>query len=83
MIFVGSPVSDTSANPVEIPYDRVIARSHSQLAICFEIDGKQVWIPKSQITDCTHDLTCSSGDESGEVTIPEWLAIDEGLDGYV
>ncbi|MBI4145235.1 hypothetical protein HY493_03440 [Candidatus Woesearchaeota archaeon] len=46
-------------------------------ALCLEIDGEKVWIPKSQIRD-----GLSGCEEEGEVvclTIPFWLAEEKDL----
>jgi len=66
-------MSNTDNDPVEIPYDRIVART--DMAICFEIDGDSVWLPNSQIID--HD------DGECVVMITERTAIDKGLEGYV
>ena len=76
-------MSNTGNDLVEIPFDRILARAHSQKAVLFQFDDMQAWIPTSQIKDCTLDFTASTGDEGGEISIPEWLAIEKGLDGYV
>ncbi len=43
-------------------------------AFCCEIDGEEVWIPKSQIIDGEPEI----GDEDIEVTVTSWLASQEG-----
>jgi len=43
-------------------------------AVILKIGGEEVWIPKSQIED--HD----DGYES--IIIPEWLAIEKGIESY-
>jgi hypothetical protein len=58
---------------VEIQTDGMIAETRD--AVLVEIDGKEKWIPKSQIEDA---------DESYElITITSWLAEKEGLDLYI
>lgn len=57
---------------VDIPYDE-IRHTPSDLATLFIIDNKEVWIPKSLIEDISNE------DGPGEVTIPEWFCISEGL----
>ena len=42
-------------------------------AILFDFDGKEVWLPKSEIT--THNGTI--------VEVPQWLAEDKGLEAYM
>lgn len=52
-------------------YDEVSIDSPQFDAILFTIEGRAVWIPRSQVLDY---------DEAArEVTVPEWLAINEGL----
>lgn len=46
-------------------------------AICIEnLDGETIWIPKRFIEDS--DVEFEAG-ESGEIEIPVWLAIKNGL----
>ena len=44
--------------------------------VCDFGDGKEVFIPKSQITD---DSEVWESGQEGELEIPEWLAMDRGL----
>lgn len=48
----------------------------SDLAYKFVMDGRDVWIPKSEIMG-DHPVV---GDTCGELKIPEWLAASKGLD---
>lgn len=64
-------MSDTSNDMVEIPYDSIVARRAK--ATCYRVDDIDAWIPTSQISE----------DNGESITIPEWLAIEKGLDGYV
>lgn len=54
---------------VELTYINVLYETAA--AILFEFPEGEVWVPKSQIVD--HD------EESREVVIPEWLAIEKEL----
>ena len=60
-----------SGSLIEVTYDRVIQPTDD--AICFEIDGREVWIPKSQLQDDDPD------EDGGTFEVPEWLAIDREL----
>ncbi len=52
---------------VEIEYEYEISRTDG--AILLAIEGREVWLPVSQIIELDFDT----------VTIPEWLAMEEGL----
>jgi hypothetical protein len=52
------------------------AIKETAMALLCEIDGKQVWIPKSQIDD---DSEVWEEGQSGELIINEWLAKEKGL----
>jgi len=50
--------------------------SSSKLALYCEFDGKNEWIPVSKIHD--NSEVWEPG-QTGELVIPEWLAIEKGL----
>lgn len=53
--------------------------TESRKAVCLAFGDEREWIPKSQIEDHEED-------REGiwkSVTIPEWLAIENNLDGYI
>ena len=56
---------------VELGYDFEEEESETEMARLFFIDGTKCWLPKSQIVEEDAD--------NNTVTIPEWLAIDNGL----
>jgi len=55
---------------------RGIKKSASGAALLVEIDGKNHWIPQSQIHD---DSEVWKPEDEGELVIPEWLAIEKEL----
>lgn len=62
-------MANHSDEPTEIDYDQY---SRSSLAAHrFIIDGKEYWIPKSQMTDWDK--------EEKTFCIPEWLAFEKEL----
>lgn len=46
----------------------------TERALCFEVDGRKLWLPKSQILNITR-----CGKDDIELVIPEWLAMQEEL----
>ena len=56
--------------PIEITYDE--HEHESTGAHLFLIDGEKFWIPKSQMEDWDPNQKT--------FTIPEWLAIEKGLE---
>ena len=48
-------------------------KRESAMAILADVEGKNVWLPKSQLEDWP-----DVGDE-GEILIPEWLAMEKRL----
>jgi len=48
----------------------------TDMALKCIIEGKEYWIPKSQIDD---DSEVSALGDEGTLVIPEWLAIEKGL----
>lgn len=53
------------SEPVELELPLLHETAYAYLT---EYDGKELWLPKSQVTW-----------DDGTFTIPEWLAIDKGL----
>ena len=45
-------------------------------AILVNVEGTEVWIPKSLVDE---DSEVYEADTEGELVIPEWLAIKKGL----
>lgn len=58
---------------VEVYVDEVIKETTD--AFLCRIDDDKVWLPKSEI----RDGEVSSEGDKGNVTIPEWLAVEKGL----
>lgn len=56
-------------------HDVTVMRVTEKAVLCM-VDGKEVWIPQSQIHDDSE--VWKEGDE-GTLVIPEWLALDKGL----
>lgn len=48
-------------------------RARSGLAILFQVDGKEAWLPLSQI-ECDNEHIGAA-----TIQIPEWLALDKEL----
>jgi hypothetical protein len=61
----------------EVEFDDVITKAETDLALLCVIDGKERWIPKSQISD--NSEVWESGD-IGKLIISPWFAEKEGLD---
>jgi hypothetical protein len=60
--------------PVE--FEDVRVKAETELAILCEIDGKEVWIPRSQVHD---DSEVSSQGDEGTLILARWFAEKEGL----
>lgn len=50
----------------------------TERGVCLNIEGEDVWLPKSQITKISPEAPCQEGDTT-EVEVPEWLAKEKGL----
>jgi hypothetical protein len=59
-----------------VHFDDVTVKHATDKAILAVIDGKQEWIPKSQIAA---DSEVQDDGDEGTLIIPEWLAKDKGL----
>lgn len=44
-----------------------------------DLDGEEIWVPKSQIKDESEVYSLKSGKEPGKLVIPKWLADEKGL----
>ncbi len=60
----------------QIEFQDCEATGETDLALCVEVEGEEVWIPKSLVAD--ESEVQERGDE-GELIIPEWFAIEKGL----
>ena len=54
----------------------VVCLRETAKAILVEIDGDEVWIPKSVIHD---DSEVSAGGDEGDLVVAQWFAEREGL----
>ena len=59
---------------LEVEYEKILTETTE--AVLFLVEDEEVWIPKSQMEEEIEDLDR----EGGEFTIPEWLAVEKGLD---
>lgn len=66
-------MSDTSTFKV----DQV--KAESDKAILVEIEGEQVWVPKSQIHDDSEVYSKASGEGGGDLVVSTWWAEQRGL----
>lgn len=55
--------------------DVQVRRETTKALLCF-IDGRELWIPKSQIHD---DSEIGSVGDTGTLAISEWIATEKGL----
>jgi hypothetical protein len=62
------------AETVQIQNVTVVMEKEKALLV--EVEGEQIWIPKSQIHD---DSEVYKADTEGTLVIPEWLAKEKGL----
>jgi hypothetical protein len=46
----------------------------TDLAVLMDIDGEEVWVPKSILDEEWPEVDCE-----GDITLPEWFATKEGL----
>lgn len=57
-------------------FEGVRAIRDTSAAVLVDVDGIEVWIPKSLIDE---DSEVYKADTDGELIIPEWLATEKGL----
>lgn len=57
-------------------FTRVKCIKETSAALLCVIDGKEIWIPQSQVDDASEVF--SVGDE-GTLIVTEWIAIQKGL----
>ncbi len=60
----------------DVSIEDVVCKHATQKAILVEVDGVEVWIPQSQITDSSE--VWKEGDE-GTLVITEWIATQKEL----
>lgn len=59
-----------------VEFDDVACTHETDKAILCTIDGKEHWIPKSQVND---DSEVYENGGSGKLVITEWIAKERGL----
>lgn len=59
---------------IHIDVDRIIRETDA--AFLIEIDGDEIWLPKSQIADVDD---YNAGIEDCVMSITEWIAMEKGL----
>ena len=64
------------ANWIHVEYEAI--RAVTEKAVLFIIEGEEVWLPFSQIASADRD-DLEAGQESGSVSITEWIASQKGL----
>lgn len=57
---------------IEIQYDKLLRDNPKSGAVLFLIEGKEVWIPRSQIFEWFEDA-------SKNLILTEWIAKQKGL----
>lgn len=57
-------------------FEGVWAICDTDAAVLVDVEGTEVWIPKSLIHE---DSEVYKADTDGELIIPEWLATEKGL----
>lgn len=62
--------------PVE--YDCVEVLKETDRAWLCNVDGSEVWIPKSQLLDGSDDLHDGT-DDAFTIVVPMWLAVEKGI----
>ena len=59
-----------------VSFDEVVAIKETDASLLCVIEGKKVWIPKSQIDD---DSEVYKDGHEGTLVISEWIATERGL----
>jgi len=82
----GSPAGDQqdagnprqgSVNRDSISFSNVYCRARTDLALLCEIEGLDIWIPRSQIITA-YSKVIAKGDY-GKLTVTRWIAQEKGL----
>lgn len=60
----------------QVEFEDVRCLRETTEAILCSIDGKEIWIPKSQVLD---DSEVYKKDDEGTLIITEWIATEKGL----
>ena len=68
-----------SKNNEPVLFEDVEVLATTDLALLCDIEGDEHWIPKSQILNGGDLQDDAEKGDKGELVIPEWLAVDEGL----
>ena len=67
---------DMSTDEEPVEFENVRVTAETDLAILCEIEGKEVWIPSSQVHE---DSEVSSQGDEGTLLITRWFAEKAGL----
>jgi len=59
-----------------VEFSDVKAIAETEVALLCEVDGEEVWLPKSQVQD--ESEVWQKGDE-GTLVVSEWIAKQKGL----
>ena len=57
----------------------ILRETHAAVLIRDPADGREHWIPFSQVEKITRDASEALGDQTGVVTMTEWIAEQKGL----
>lgn len=69
----GVKMGSTNNEPTEVDYERIVKNEPHSKAVLFDFgNGKEKWIPKSQILEDIDEV-------KKVVVLPEWLCVREEL----
>ena len=61
-----------------VSFEHVKCIKATDAALLCEIDGEEVWIPKSQVDDDS-EVFDDEDNAEGRLVVTEWIAIQKGL----
>jgi len=61
---------------INVTIEDVLCKASTDKAILAVIEGKEYWIPQSQIDD---DSEVWGGGDEGTLVITEWIAMEKGI----
>jgi len=59
-----------------VTFEGVVVKAETTSALLVEVDGEEVWMPKSQIDD---DSEVYKAGTSGKLVVTEWIATQKKL----
>lgn len=59
-----------------VEFRNVTCKRETDAALLVEIDDKEIWMPKSQISD---DSEVTAEDDVGTLIVSQWIAEQKGL----